>query len=343
MSAINSFPVFKQTPVILVVDDDKTMRFLLRKVMEDEGYRVIEVSDGQQCLTAYQNVKPDIVLLDAVMPVMDGFTCCEQLLQIARNDFISGLTAFDIGLTMGNTMISKVWGYTPILMLTSLDDEDSINRAFDAGATDYITKPIQPIILRQRLRQLLKQVQFQKQVQAANQTLLQLANMDSLTGLANRRCFDDYLNSQWINLAQEQSPLSLILCDIDFFKSYNDKYGHPLGDTCLQKVAIALKYQAQKAQDLVARYGGEEFSLILPNTDQAGAVHVGNSLQAQVRDLQIIHDGSAINQYVTMSLGVATIIPTWKSSTSDLIIKADKALYQAKSAGRNCIISNISN
>ncbi|WP_341530532.1 PleD family two-component system response regulator [Nostoc sp. UHCC 0302] len=340
MSAINLFPVFKQTPVILVVDNDKTMRVLLRKIMEDEGYGVIEVSDGQQCLAAYESVKPDIVLLDAIMPVMDGFTCCEQLVKVAKNDLISGLKNFDIGLTMGNTMISKLWEYTPILMITSLDDEDSVNRAFDVGATDYITKPIEPMILRWRLRQLLKQIQVHKQLQAANQTLHQLANVDSLTGLANRRCFDNYLNTQWINLAQEESPLSLILCDIDFFKNYNDKYGHPLGDSCLQKVATALKYLAQKPQDLAARYGGEEFAVIMPNTDNTGAVHVGKSLQAQVRDLQIIHDGSAINQYVTLSMGVATIMPIWESSALDLITMADKALYQAKSAGRNCMVSN---
>jgi diguanylate cyclase (GGDEF)-like protein len=313
---------------------------LLRKIMKHEGYGVIEACDGQQCLAVYQSVKPDIILLDAVMPVMNGFTCCEQLLKIAKNSLIPKLASFDMDLNLDNTMISKLWAYTPILMITNLDDENSVNRAFDAGATDYITKPIEPIILRWRLRQLLKQIQVQKQLQATNQALHQLANVDSLTGLANRRRFDNYLNTQWINLAQEQSPLSLILCDIDFFKSYNDKYGHPLGDSCLQKVATALKHKVHKSQDLAARYGGEEFAVIMPDTDKAGAVYVGNSLRTQIRNLQIINDGSAINKYVTLSLGVATIIPTLKSSASDLIVKADKALYQAKLAGRNRMISN---
>jgi diguanylate cyclase (GGDEF)-like protein len=340
MSGISASSQGKQPPVILIADDDKFMRLTLRKVMEHEGYRVVEVCNGEQCLNVYETVQPDIVLLDAVMPVMNGFTCCQKLLQIARNNLISALAGFDTEMDMNNTLISQLWKRTPILMITDLDDEDSINRAFDIGATNYITKPIQFTLLRRQVRQLLKQGQVYKQLEAANQTLQQLANVDSLTGLANRRRFDNYLNTQWINLAQEKSPLSLILCDVDFFKAYNDKYGHPAGDICLQKIGTALKYKLQKHHDLVARYGGEEFAVIMPNTNTFSAIHVANMIQAGVRDLQIIHEGSAINQYVTLSLGVATVIPSWDSYPTDLIVKADKALYQAKAAKRNCIVSS---
>ncbi|MCM0590985.1 MAG: PleD family two-component system response regulator [Gloeotrichia echinulata IR180] len=338
MSAISTFSISKQPPIILVADDDKTIRVLLREAMEQEGYRVVEVNDGKQCLDAYETIKPDIVLLDAVMPVMDGFTCCKHLLQIARNNLISALATFDIESALGNNVISKLWKRTPILMITSLDDEASVDRAFEAGATDYVTKPIHWAVLRQRLRRLLQQAQVYKQLEAANQALQHLANVDGLTGLANRRRFDDYLNTQWINLAQEELPLSLMLCDIDFFKFYNDKYGHPAGDVCLQQVGGVLNQNAQKTQDLVARYGGEEFAVIMPNTHAAGAVHVAKGMQAGVRDLQIVHHGSAVSQYVTLSMGVATIIPTWESSPSDLIVAADKALYQAKADGRDRII-----
>jgi diguanylate cyclase (GGDEF)-like protein len=338
MSAISPFSLSKQPPLILVADDDKTMRVLLRKAMEQEGYRVVEVNDGQQCLDAYDTIKPDIVLLDAVMPVMDGFTCCKQLLKIARNNLISALASFDTDSALGNTVISKLWERTPILMITCLDDEESVNRAFEAGAMDYITKPIHWAVLRQRLRRLLQQAQVYKQLEAANQALQHIANVDGLTGLANRRRFDDYLNTQWINLAQEELPLSLILCDIDFFKFYNDKYGHPAGDVCLQKVGKVLSHTAQKNQDLVARYGGEEFAVIMPNTHAFGAVHVAAAMQAGVRDLKIVHDGSKASEYVTLSMGVATMVPTWESVPSDLIVKADKALYQAKAEGRDRII-----
>ena len=338
MSAISPFSISKQPPVILVADDDKTIRLLMRKAMEQEGYRVVEVSDGKQCLDAYETVKPDIVLLDAMMPGMDGFACCKQLLQIARNNLMSALATFDPGSAMDNTVISKLWERIPILIITSLDDEDSVNRAFEAGATDYVTKPIHWAVLRQRLRRLLQQAQVYKQLEAANQALQQLANVDGLTGLANRWRFDDYLNTQWINLVQEESPLSLILCDIDFFKFYNDKYGHPAGDLCLKKVGTVLNHKAQKNQDLIARYGGEEFAVIMPNTHADGAVHVASAMQAGVRDLQITHHGSTIGQYLTLSMGVVTVIPTWETSPLDLIVAADKALYQAKAAGRDRIV-----
>jgi diguanylate cyclase (GGDEF)-like protein len=337
MSSISAPSFSRQPPIILIADDDKYTRLTLRKLMENEGYQVVEVCNGKQCLDAYETVQPDIVLVDAVMPVMNGFTCCQKLLQIARNNLISAIAASDIGLQMNDTVISKLWKHTPILMITNLDDEDSINRAFDLGAIGYITKPIQFTILRRQLRQLLQQAQVYKQLEATNQALVQLANVDSLTGLANRRYFNDYLNSQWISLAQEESPLSLILCDVDFFKAYNDKYGHPGGDICLQKIGTALKSKVQKLHDLVARYGGEEFAVIMPNTHTFGAIHVANMIQAGVRDLQIVHEGSAINDYVTLSLGVATITPTLDFSPTDLILKADKALYQAKAGGRNYI------
>ncbi|MBH8552486.1 PleD family two-component system response regulator [Nostocaceae cyanobacterium CENA357] len=340
MSGISPFSLSKQPPLILVADDDKAIRVLLRKAMEQEGYRVVEVTDGKQCLDAYETVKPDIVLLDAVMPVMDGFTCCKHLLQIARNNLMSALASLDTDSGLGNTVISKLWGRTPILMITSLDDEQSVDRAFEAGATDYVTKPIHWAVLRQRLRQLLQQAQVYKQLEEANLALQQLANVDGLTGLANRRRFDNYLNTQWINLAQEESALSLILCDIDFFKFYNDQYGHPAGDLCLQKVGTILSNKAQKHQDLVARYGGEEFAVIMPHTHANGAIHVAKAIQAGVRNLQIAHRGSAVNQSVTLSIGVSSIIPTWESSPSDLILAADKALYRAKAEGRDRIVLN---
>lgn len=237
MSCTKPFSTPNQPPLILIADDDKVMRLMLRDVMEQQGYQVIEVSDGQQCLDVYKSVKPDLILLDAMMPIMDGFTCCQKLIQIARNNLALALTSFDIDseFSFHNTMISSLWNRTPILMITGLDDPESVNRAFEAGASDYVTKPIHWAVFRQRVRKLLQQVQLYKQLEAANKALLELATSDGLTGVANRRRFDHYLNTQWISTAKEHSaftgdmltPLSLILCDIDFFKLYNDEYGHP--------------------------------------------------------------------------------------------------------------------
>lgn len=338
MSGKKPFSTPNEPPLILVADDDKTIRHLLREAIEKQGYRVVEVSNGQQCLDAYITVKPDLVLLDALMPVMDGFTCCQQILQITKKNLTLALANFDTDSYMGNTVISKLWERTPILMITSLNDPESVNRAFDAGASDYVTKPIHWAVLRHRIRRLLQQAQLYKQLEASNQALQHLANIDGLTGVANRRQFDQYLNVEWLNLLGDRLPLSLILCDIDFFKLYNDEYGHPAGDICLQKVAAILSRTAQKNQDLVARYGGEEFAVIMPNTHPSGAVHVAALMQAGVRELEIDHIQSTVSKHVTLSLGVATTIPNSNSSPLRLIEVADKALYQAKAQGRNRII-----
>ncbi len=338
MSGISSYSLSKQQPVILVADDDKIVRLLLRKAMENEGYLVVEVEDGKQCLDAFFEVKPDLVLLDAIMPIMDGFTCCQQLMQIARKNLALAIANFDIDSLVTNNVISKLWERTPILMITGLDDSDSVDKAFNVGASDFVTKPIHWAVLRQRVKRLLQQAQVYKQLEAANKALQQLANMDGLTGVANRRCFDQYFNTQWLNQIEEEHPLSLILCDIDFFKRYNDEYGHPAGDLCLQKVASVLKGAAQKKHDLVARYGGEEFAIIMPNTPVTGAVHVAAAMQSGVRELLIPHSESHVSKYVTLSLGISTVVPSLEYSPQSLIKEADEGLYQAKASGRNRII-----
>ncbi len=338
MSGTSQTSIPGKPPLILVADDDKAIRNLLCEYMNNEGYRVVDVANGKECLDAYISLKPDLVLLDALMPVMDGFTCCNELMQIARNNLALALANFDSESYASTSVISKLWERTPILMITGLDDSESVDRAFSSGATDYVTKPIHWAVLRQRVRRLLQQAQLYKQLEAANQALQQLANMDGLTGLANRRRFDEYLTNQWINLVGSLKPVSLILCDIDFFKRFNDKYGHPAGDLCLQKVAAVLNSAAQKNQDLVARYGGEEFAVIMPNTHAPGAVHVAALMQSGVRELQVEHSDSDVSNYVTLSLGVATTTPNVESSPNDLILAADKALYQAKQEGRNRII-----
>jgi diguanylate cyclase (GGDEF)-like protein len=339
MSGTKPISVSNQPPLILLADDDKLIRVLLREFLEKEGYRVMEVTNGKECLETFLTVKPDLVMLDGIMPVMDGFACCKQLIQIARNNLATALANFDSGgSSLGATVISKLWERTPILMITGLENPELVDRAFEVGASDFITKPIHMGILRQRVRRLLQQAQLYKQLEAANKALQHLAHVDGLTGVANRRRFNNYLNSQWLNLVPERSPLSLILCDIDFFKLYNDKYGHPAGDICLQKVGTVLSETVHNSQDLVARYGGEEFAVIMPNTNMGGAVHFAAAMQARVRELEILHEPSTISSYVTLSLGVATTIPTFESEPSSLILEADKALYKAKAEGRNRII-----
>jgi diguanylate cyclase (GGDEF)-like protein len=314
-----------QPPLILVVDDQKVLRLLLRQAMETNGYRVQEATDGRQCIELCRQLRPDIILLDAMMPEMDGFECCAQLSAV-----------------MGEQC-------PPVLMITVLNDETSVDRAFAAGASDFVTKPIHWAVLRQRVKRLLASVWAMKQLQQqfererqlteqlaqANRELHRLASLDGLTQIANRRCFDEYLQQQWQCLTQAQAPLSLILCDIDFYKAYNDTYGHLAGDECLKQIAKTIEKTLSRPEDFVARYGGEEFGVILPNTPATEAIKIAEQIRQQVKNSAALHASSPISNFVTLSLGVASTVPNAHSSAEQLVNHADIALYQAKLEGRD--------
>jgi diguanylate cyclase (GGDEF)-like protein/PAS domain S-box-containing protein len=181
----------------------------------------------------------------------------------------------------------------------------------------------------------IQQSELHEQLQIANKQLENLVLVDQLTQIANRRCFDRTINQEWIRAIREQHPLSLLICDIDCFKQYNDTYGHIAGDICLKFVAQSLKQAIQRSTDLVARYGGEEFAIILPNTNSNGAVEVAQKIYQVIQEKNISHTASDVSEFITISMGIATIIPTGKTVTLNLIEAADRALYQAKSNGRN--------
>jgi len=307
-----------ESSLILVVDDETFIRMQLRMCLEREGYRVVEAENGRQALSIYSQTHPDIVLLDALMPDVDGFECCEQLQTIPEGR------------------------YTPVLMITGLEDQVSVDHAFEVGAADYVTKPIHWAVLRQRVRRLIQQAQLQKELEIANRELQRLVAIDGLTQVANRRRFDEYLEQEWRRMAREQQPLSLLVCDLDYFKPYNDTYGHQAGDRCLQQVAQAIGNTVRRPADLVARYGGEEFAVILPNTDAVGAVQVAEAVCGAVRALRIPHRTSRSDCHVTLSVGIASMTPVPHSSPSHLLANADVALYQAKASGRDRFVLHVS-
>lgn len=305
-------------PRILLVDDDKFTRIMLQQVLEKEGYQVEAAGDGNECLLVFKRIEPNLILLDAMMPTMNGFDCCHQLRTISGSD------------------------YPPILMITALEDPVSVDRAFQVGATDYITKPIHWPVMRQRVRVFIEKSKLyqglgeaNRKLKEANLKLHQLASTDSLTTVFNRRYFDEYFHREWRLMARERSPLSLIMCDLDFFKLYNDTYGHQAGDDCLKAIAQAISEVVQRPADLVARYGGEELVVILPNTPVGGAAHIAQKIRSRVKALEITHANSSVSKDVTLSQGIACTIPHHKQSAQILIAAADRALYRAKAKGRD--------
>jgi diguanylate cyclase (GGDEF)-like protein len=314
MDTVNPAVDEQNRPLILLVDDDAVIRLRLRRFLEQEGYWVAEARNGIEGLTAYTQLHPDMVLLDALMPKMDGFGCCVRLQALPGG------------------------AHTPVLMITGLNDRESVDQAFAAGAADFVTKPIHWAVLRQRVRRLIHQAQLQRELEAANQALQQLISIDNLTQVANRRRFDEYLEQEWKRMGRERSPLSLILCDVDFFKAYNDTYGHQAGDRCLQQVAKAIEATTKRPADLVARYGGEEFAIVLPNTSVRGAIQLAEQIRSEVAALNIPHACSPIGNMVTISLGAAYAIACSDTSFEALIAQADAALYQAKASGRDRVV-----
>ncbi len=226
--------------------------------------------------------------------------------------------------------------------MTALSETQDKLKGLSVGAVDYITKPFQEeevlarVIIHLKLRFLTKTVIAQAAaLQKANQYLQNIANLDGLTQIPNRRQFDEYLNQEWRRLSREKLPLSLILCDIDYFKDYNDYYGHLAGDTCLKEVAQTIERAVKRPADLVARYGGEEFAVIMPNTNAEGALRVAELIQLEIKQLKIPHSQSKVSAYITLSLGISSQVPTQESLAKFLIDAADQVLYAAKKQGRD--------
>lgn len=297
-----------ETSRILIVDDERYNINVLTDFLR-EDYKIMAAKSGEQALIAAQGPHPpDLILLDIMMPGMDGYEVCKQL-------------------KAGNRTM-----HIPVIFVTALDSSDDEARGFAIGAVDYITKPFKPVIVKARVRTHI-------QLKQKTDLLDRMALLDGLTEIPNRRCFDTTLKREICRAARNGSLLALILMDIDFFKKYNDYYGHASGDACLQKVAKSLQGAIKRGADFVARYGGEEFVMLLPGTDLEGALYVAEKARRAVLELHIQHAASDIAEYVSLSLGVAAIVVDQSVMPIDLIERADASLYKAKERGRNRICS----
>jgi diguanylate cyclase (GGDEF)-like protein len=292
-------------PTILVVDDITTNIEILDGILNTE-YEILFATNGKDALEIASQQIPDLILLDVMMPGMDGYQVCRELKHGERTRDI------------------------PVIFVTANNQEEDESRGFAAGVVDYITKPIRSSIVLARLRTHIELKRYRDHLKT-------LSTIDGLTGIANRRKFDEVIQSEWRRARRSQSPLSLIMMDIDFFKAYNDHYGHLAGDECLKKLAGGIKKVGRRPADLVARYGGEEFVMLLPDTDAKGALRVAKQVQDKISLLKIPHAYSQVAGQITISMGVATVIPGDNQTQLDLVNSADDLLYAAKRNGRNRI------
>ena len=293
---------------ILIIDDETANIKILASALQSH-YQISFALNGESSFKLIKNEElPDLILLDIVMPGINGYEVCAYLKKKQRTKNI------------------------PIIFITSMNAEEDETKGLELGAVDYITKPFSMAIVKARIKTHLE-------LKRHRDILEHLSSYDGLTGIPNRRRFDEYIKQEWKRSVRESSLLSLIMVDIDHFKLFNDTYGHWAGDDCLKKTAQTLASCLNRPSDLMARYGGEEFAAILPRTDQKGAVFISEKMRKTIEDMKIPNSCSLTSGYLTISIGSATIVPTICTSPYVLINGCDNSLYEAKNNGRNQVKS----
>lgn len=298
---------------ILLVEDSATLRYAISRYITEAGHEAIMAEDGEEAMHIVDEVAVDMIIMDVEMPGLDGFeTTC-----------------------LIREMLGDHW--VPIIFVTGKGEESDFTDGIEAGGDDYLIKPVSRIILKAKMRAMERIIDMRNQLNQANRELTELSERDSLTRLYNRRAFETHAKEYWRQANRSREPISILLLDIDHFKAYNDTYGHLAGDDCIREVSQAISASANRPGDMVARYGGEEFVVLLTNTPESGARHVAELIRASVVNMHIPHRESSASEYVTISIGGATLNNTPNGDLSSLLHAADQALYRSKGAGRNCI------
>lgn len=330
---LTSSPMPNRCAVVLLVDDQAMVAEGIRRMLANEPDIVFHYcSDPREAIQTAISIKATTILQDLVMPEVDGM----MLVRFYR----SNPSTRDV----------------PIIVLSTKDDPAIKSEAFHNGANDYLVKLPDKVELVARIRahsrshlaqlerdsayQALRDMQnaletSNAQLEESNRELQRLSSLDGLTGIANRRQFDKILDQEWQRALRNCAELSLIMIDIDYFKLFNDSYGHQAGDDCLKGVALALARIVHRPSDIVARYGGEEFAVVLPETDTLGAQRVAEKMREAVSRLNVRHEASKVSDKVTLSIGVSSMSPRGGDNPDILLAAADDALYRAKHAGRN--------
>lgn len=292
---------------ILVVDDEKSNLDILVHILRP-AYTLYIATSGIEALKRVESNAPDLILLDIIMPDMNGF---DVLCELKKSDMTRSI---------------------PVIFITGLNSIEDEERGFALGAVDYITKPFHHSIVKARVK---THLQIVKQIH----TIEKLCMIDALTDIPNRRSFDKQIRAEWGRAIRDKSPLSMLMIDIDNFKTYNDTYGHSHGDMVLQAISKIFLSSLRRAGDFAARWGGEEFAVLLPNTALSGALEIAEIIRSRVEAIDISQLSGDPSTCLTISIGVSATIPSFDSSMSAFIGDADKALYVAKTTGKNQVCS----
>ena len=313
----------RMSSVVLIVDDSATIRAALAAAVRAVKLEPLPAESGEKALELFAARAPGLVLLDVNMAGIDGYETARRM-RAARPE-----------------------PWVPIIFLSSNEADQDLERAIECGGDDYLVKPVSAAVLNAKIRamQRLEKMhqrlhELSQELAASNRRLEAIAQQDGLTGVANRRAFDHRAGLQFAHAARQKEDLSLVLCDVDHFKAYNDHYGHPAGDDCLKQVAAALARGCKRATDLVARYGGEEFALLLPATPPQGALKVVDTAREELARLALPHARSQTAAMVTFSAGLAGYDAARDHGVDQLLLRADQALYRAKHLGRNRTVAD---
>lgn len=293
---------------VLIVDDQRSMRIVCSSIVKSLGHDVIEASCGEEAIDTCRDEKVDLILMDVEMPGMSGFEATKRIREFSHNWF-------------------------PIIFISAMTETKFFAEGIRSGGDIYLFKPIVKEVLESMINAMHRIARIQSELHSTKVRMEILAHQDALTSLINRRGFDNAIALEMTQAATDKAPLSMVMLDIDHFKSYNDFYGHQEGDSCLKQVSQVLKSSICRPQDIVARYGGEEFAVVLPNTRSEHAAIVVKRLMEGLQERALPHEKSDTADVITVSCGIAQM---QAGDTPEMLIeRADQALYQAKDQGRN--------